>query len=387
MEELLNIMVIGGGYAGINHIIALKKEFQEEAARSIRIILVDQNAFHLKKVNLFKGIVEKDVSNLKIPLKQYCGPDVEFIQGELTSVLPKEQIVHITAADGTSKSLHFDRLVLALGSVVQEVNSECGGITLSNLQNAQLIREQLLKMTTSTKSMLRVAIIGSGITGIETASEVCFMMKKELEKEGKGGRSIEIVLINNKHRVLEEVPEKISARLEQRLRRQGVIVLHNQRAVQHLNGRIIFTDKTELEADACIWTIGLKPHPCLHSLGLSVTEQGKVMVDSFYRIKESDYIYAIGDCIHVVDPVSGKAAAMSCKEAISHGKRLAKIIKAGIQGTKAVSHRTFPDFLCIGLGPDDAIVWASKWGSDFVLTGKLALKIREYTWNAASIIH
>ncbi|WP_409293894.1 NAD(P)/FAD-dependent oxidoreductase [Peribacillus sp. SCS-26] len=387
MEKVMTIVVIGGGYAGINHIQALKKEFRDELTRRIRIILVDKNAFHLKKVTLFKGIVGEDVSHLKVPLKQYCGPDVEFIPGELSSVLPKEQIVHITGEDGTAKPLHFDRLVLALGSVVQEVNEECGGITLSNLHNAQLIREELLELTASPKGTLRVAIIGGGITGIETAGEVCSWLKNDIEEEGMGGKSIEIVLINNKQRVLEEVPEKISVRLEQRLRRQGVIVLHNKRAERFSNGKITFTDKTELEADACVWTVGVTPHPSLQSLGLTVTEQGKVMVDPFYRTKESDSIYAIGDCIHVVDPVSGKAAAMSCKEAISHGKRLAKIIKAGIQGTKAVSHRTFPDFLCIGLGPNDAFVWANKWGADFVLTGKLALKIREYTWNAASIIH
>src|SRR5207249_2787133 len=87
-----------------------------------------------------------------------------------------------------------------------------------------------------------------------------------------------------------------------------------------------------------------------------------------------------GDCVHVVDPISGKAAAMSCKEAISQAQRLSKIMKAHLLGFQANSHQTYPDFLCIGLGPKDGFVWAQKWGVDFVLSGKLAEKIRRLTF-------
>lgn len=387
MKNEKTIVVIGGGYAGINLIEALKKEFHEELKRSIRIILVDKNSFHFKKVKLFKGIVNENLSNLKVPLKHYCGSDIEFIQGELTAVYPKEQTVHIIREDGTLIHLDFDRLVLAMGSVLREVNSECGGIPLNNLQNAQCIRQHLLRMMELPESKLRLAIVGSGVTGIETAAEVGSWLKNETKKEGMRRKSIEIFLINNKQRLLDEAPVKISERLENRLTRQGIHLMHNKKAVKFSNGKVVFTDKSELEADACVWTVGLKPHPSLFDLGLSLTEQGKIKVDSMYRLVESENIYAIGDCVHVVDPISGKAATMSCKEAISQAQRLSKIMKAHLQGFQATSHQTYPDFLCIGLGPNDGFVWAQKWGVDFVLSGKLAEKIREYTWNVASITH
>ncbi|WML58691.1 FAD-dependent oxidoreductase [Neobacillus sp. PS2-9] len=387
MKNEKTIVVIGGGYAGINHIEALKKEFHKELKRSIRIILVDKNTFHFKKVKLFKGIVNENLSNLNVPLKHYCGSDIEFIQGKLTAVYPKEQTVHIIREDGTLIQLDFDRLVLAMGSVLREVNSECGGITLNDLQNAQYIRKHILRMMESPASKLRLAIVGSGVTGIETAAEVGSWLKNETKKEGMKQKSIEIFLINNKQRLIDEAPVKISERLENRLTRQGIQVMHNKKAEKFSNGKVIFSDKSELEADACVWTVGLKPHPSLFDLGLSLTEQGKIKVDSWYRLVESENIYAIGDCVHVVDPISGKAAAMSCKEAISQAQRLSKIMKAHLQGFQATCHQTYPDFLCIGLGPNDGFVWAQKWGVDFVLSGKLAEKIREYTWNVASITH
>jgi len=381
------IVAVGGGYAGINLIEALKKEFHRELKSNIRIILVDKNTFHFKKVKLFKGIVNENVSDLNVPLKRYCGSDIEFIQGELTAVNPKEQTVHISKEDGTCIHLEFDRLVLAMGSVLREVNSECGGITLKCLQNAQCIRQQLVGRAESPKSKLRLAIVGSGVTGIETAAEVGSWLKNETNKEGIYQKSIEIFLINNKQRLVVEAPLKISERLENRLKRHDIHLIHNKKAEKFIANKVIFSDKSQIDADLCIWTLGLIPHPSLRGLGLSLSEDGKIKVDSWYRIAESENIYAIGDCVHVVDPISGIAAAMSCKEAISQAQRLAKIIKAHLQGIEAPPHQTYPKLLCIGLGPNDGFVWAQKWGVDFVLSGKVAEKIREYTWNIASISH
>jgi len=381
------IVAVGGGYAGINLIEALKKEFHRELKSNIRIILVDKNTFHFKKVKLFKGIVNENVSDLNVPLKRYCGSDIEFIQGELTAVNPKEQTVHISKEDGTCIHLEFDRLVLAMGSVLREVNSECGGITLKCLQNAQCIRQQLVGRVESPKSKLRLAIVGSGVTGIETAAEVGSWLKNETNKEGIYQKSIEIFLINNKQRLVVEAPLKISERLENRLKRHDIHLIHNKKAEKFIANKVIFSDKSQIDADLCIWTLGLIPHPSLRGLGLSLSEDGKIKVDSWYRIAESENIYAIGDCVHVVDPISGIAAGMSCKEAISQAQRLAKIIKAHLQGIEAPPHQTYPKLLCIGLGPNDGFVWAQKWGVDFVLSGKVAEKIREYTWNIASISH
>ncbi|NHM30770.1 NAD(P)/FAD-dependent oxidoreductase [Neobacillus terrae] len=385
MENVIKIVVVGGGYAGINLIESLKKEFHKELKRNIRIILVDKNTFHFKKVKLFKGIVNENVSDLHVPLKHYCRSVIEFIQGELTAINSEEQNVLITREDESVIHLDFDRLVLALGSVVREADPERGGISLKGLESAQCIRQQLLEKMLSAKSNLRVVIAGSGITGIETAAEVGSWLKEETEKAGRKPNSVEVFLINDKQRLLYGAPEKIGKRLQSRLMRHGIKVMHNKKVERFLDGKVIFSDNTELKADVCVWTVGLKPHPSIFDLGLSLTEEGKIKVDSWYRLVKSENIYAIGDCIHVVDPISGTVAAMSCKEAISQAQRLAQIMKSHIRGDQASVHQTYPDLICIGLGPKDGFVWAQKWGVDFVLSGKLAEKIREYTWNIASI--
>ncbi|PLR95282.1 NAD(P)/FAD-dependent oxidoreductase [Bacillus sp. T33-2] len=387
MKNVKTIVVVGGGYAGINLIESLKKEFHIELKKHIRIVLVDKNPFHFKKVKLFKGIVNEDVTDLFVPLNHYCGSMIEFIEGELRTVNADNQTVNIAREGGELMLLEYDQLVLALGSVVREVHSDCGGISLSNLDSAQRIRQHLLGMLGSSRHTIRLVIAGSGITGIETAAEVSAWLKEETKKAGFKHENVEVFLINHKQRLLMEAPLKVSERLEQRLINRGITVIHNKKAEKFLNGKVYFSDKTILEVDACIWTVGLQPHPTLINIGLPLNEEGKINVDSRYRLADSENIYAIGDCVHVVDPTSGKAAAMSCKEAISQAQRLAKIMRAQIQGHHSAAHQNYPDFLCIGLGPNDSFVLAQKWGMDFAFSGKLAQKIREYTWNVGSIVH
>lgn len=381
------IVVVGGGYAGINLIEALKKEFHRELKRNIRVILIDKNSFHFKKVKLFKGIVNENVADLSVPLKDYCGIAIEFMQGELAKIDPKKQTIHIIVQDGTFNEIYYDQLVLAMGSVLREADSERGGLSLTSLESAKNIREQLLRKLESPETMLRLAIAGSGITGIETAAEVGTWLKEEAGKAGNKQKDIEIYLINDKQRLLNDIPVKISERIESRLKKLGIRVLHLKKAERFTDHKLYFSDMSHLDADFCIWTVGLKPHPDLCKLGLRLTEEGKIKVDAWYRASENKSIYAIGDCVHVVDPTSGAAAAMSCKEAISQAQRLSKIMKAHIDGSTAAPHQTYPNLLCIGLGPSDGMVWAQKWGIDFALSGKMAGKIREYTWDLASINH
>ncbi|WP_026692070.1 NAD(P)/FAD-dependent oxidoreductase [Peribacillus kribbensis] len=374
------IVVAGGGYAGINFVHALQK-----INTNHRIILIDKNAFHFKKVKLFKGIVSEDISDLHVPFAAYCKKNAEFVQGRITAVHPEEKIIEFEKKEGVIRSLSYDTLVLAMGSVIEDINPEQGGVALTNLERAIVIRQELLEMLDSPKKMLRIAIAGGGITGIETAAEAGAWLKHEGEKRGFEPGKMEIVLIHKKERLVSEAPAKISERLEGRLKKHGIKVIYQKTAERFIDHSLYFSDQSHLEADYCIWTVGLKPHPCLRGFGLPLTDEGKVRVDPWYRVADYEALYAIGDCVHAVDARKNHAAPMSCKEAISQAQRLAKILTGDDDVLPSVPHQHSPELLCIGLGPGDGLVWARKWGMDFAVSGKVAEKIREYTWDLASI--
>lgn len=352
MNQPKTMVIIGGGYAGINLIEALKKE---KINKDIRIILIDKQPYHFRKVKLFKAIVEEDYSELYVPFEKYCTNGVDFLQGELKAVHHEEQKISVLDEGGRMVQIKYDLIIMALGSVIKEVNQSIGGTALSSLPNARNIRQHLLNEISSAKSKIRISIIGAGITGIETSAEIAAWLKNEADKTGMMTSNIEVLLINHHERLLCELPEKVSRKLEKRLKKLGVTALHNVKAHKFDNDTIIFNDGDGIASDYCIWTVGIKPHPCLQETGLPLTDNGKMITDSWYRLKGCKNIYAIGDCAHIVDYDTGEVAGMTCKEAISEAKSLAKIIKADLDGHITDGHKAFPSLFCIGLGQFDGV--------------------------------
>jgi NADH dehydrogenase len=121
-------------------------------------------------------------------------------------------------------------------------------------------------------------------------------------------------------------------------------------------------------------------------MGLPLTPDGQVLVDECYRVHGVSGVYSFGDCTSIVDPRTGKADQMTCKEAGPQALRLGKIVMADLEGCPAPVHKSVMNGFAIGLGQDRGLVWTRKWGLDMILTGKLAWKIKKFAWDRASML-
>ncbi|MHC0035445.1 NAD(P)/FAD-dependent oxidoreductase [Pseudoneobacillus sp. C159] len=379
MGKQKNIIIVGGGYAGIHLLTGLKKQLKDQINENIKIIFIDKNAYHFKKVKLFKAITEETTDQLRIPLTRFCGPGIDFIQGSLDNVNPINKTIILKTNTEGNIELPYHQLILTIGSIPRKVHPELGGKSLCSLDSAKEIRQDLLTMIRDSSEHLKIAVIGGGVTGIETATEINSWLNLYSPKK------IEVFLINEKNRLLDDLPEKVSLQLENRLNNQGISIINGKKVTTFQSTQIQFTEGSPLQANYCIWTVGQIPHPTVKKLALPLSNDGRLLTDSQYRLFDYPTIYAIGDCAHVLDPNTGDLAGMTCKEAISQAQKLTKIIKANLEGIAAPSHQNYPDLLCISLGSKDGFVWSRKWGIDFILTGKLGSKIREYTWDIASL--
>lgn len=109
-------------------------------------------------------------------------------------------------------------------------------------------------------------------------------------------------------------------------------------------------------------------------------------VDKCYRVQGTWGVYSIGDCARIVDPRTGKADQMTCKESGMQALRLGKIVMADLEGRPAPVHKSMMDVFAIGLGQNRGLVWARKWGLDIIITGKLAWKLKKLAWDGASML-
>lgn len=390
-----HIIVLGGGFAGINLVNGLIKEFGHSIGKDVKITLVDKNSFHFRKVLLFKMIIE-DV-NLKVPLTRYCKNGVEYLKGEVTAFHHTKKTITLKIENEQNKTLQYDYLVVALGSVVQEVSSKLGGITLSSINSALDIRQKLQSLILQAKAeenkdvrkgLLCVAIVGGGITGIETAAELTAWFKKEVQEAGLHSNEVEIILFDSKEHLLRGVPVKVSKKLVKELNRLGITIRVKTKVKQFEDGQILCADGTTYRVGECIWTTGIKVNPFIQTLQFPLTKEHQILVTDTYCIQGYPNIFSIGDCARIIDRKTNQVDGMTCKEAIPQAARLSKILNNEVYGNShSIKHKAFPIKLyCISLGPDNGFVWAQKWGLDFTITGKMGARIREKTWDQASLL-
>lgn len=386
------ILIIGGGYAGIHMAEALDKQ-AEETRGSLRVVLIDRTGSHFRKVRLVQAPVEP--VRLAVPLEEFGWKHVEVLRAELTGLDPAGKTVRCKLPDGTETELAYDRLILALGSIPRPADANLGGFSLRDAEQLAAIRqglEQQIWLAGSggaspeeRRSLLRAAVIGGGISGIETAAELAAKLGRERERLGAADGSAPVVLVHVGPRLLPEASARVSRQLERRLRKLGVETLCSTRAERVKDGVLHLADGRRLPAPIGIWTLGIEPSPLPRALGLPVHADGRLLTDPWYRVQGYDTIYAIGDCARSCPPNGGTADGMTCKEAIPQARRLADILKTGRSGGAASPHTPVDPMFCVGLGTGEGFVWIRKWGLDLVLTGKLGWRVREWTWTAASL--
>jgi NADH dehydrogenase len=384
--KTLTCVVIGAGFAGIHAVKEIRKLFKDNTDKHpLRLVLIDKNAFHLRKVLMFRPAVTNE--DIRVPLTKLFPDGVELVQATVTKINAEEKKLKYLPAAGSEQEISYDLLVVAAGSVIRKPDPEQGGVALDSLDNAHQIRSAWLanlKQAAAERDrkererLLRIAIAGAGISGMETAAELAYYARKDAEQLGLDPQSVIIDLYNAHGRLFLDGPAKIGAKLDHLLR--------DKRVIKEKEGVLWLANGEKRPVGLCIWTLGLQPNPMLGSLGLPVTAKGYMIVDASYRVKEMPGVYSIGDCAKIVDPGSGRADGMTCKEAIPQAVRLSKIILADLEGRPAPEHESFMNSFSIGLGPGKGLTWVNKWGLDFVVTGKIGWKIKKYTWDTASML-
>ncbi|WP_042149482.1 NAD(P)/FAD-dependent oxidoreductase [Paucisalibacillus sp. EB02] len=386
----ITCVVIGGGYAGIHAIKSIQKNVGRK--KSLRIILIDPNPYHIRKVLLFKPVVGKE--GIKIPWKRIFPSGVEIIQGSVTSINKEEKTIIFQNGKGEEK-LIFNTVVIAVGSSFHRDNSNNGGITLSSPDNAEYIykkwNENLKHALNATspdekEKLMTVTIIGAGISGIETSAALAEQMKNTAEDIGLNPKKINVFLINSKKSLFMEGPTKLGEKLEDRLFQLGVKVLHDTRAKQEIDGIVELDCGQQIPSGLCIWTTGLVPNPILSTWNIPLTTDGRIFVDNSYRVVEMEGMYSIGDCARIVDPRTGKEDQMTCKEATIQARRLGRIMKADILYKRTPVHKTPLTTYCFGLGEKQGLVWVNLPKVNIYLSGKIGYWIRKITWDIASLV-
>ncbi|MGY5862810.1 MAG: NAD(P)/FAD-dependent oxidoreductase [Candidatus Thorarchaeota archaeon] len=242
---------------------------------------------------------------------------------------------------GKSSKVSYDKLILATGGV--PAVPEMPGIDLPGVHTIQTMVDAS-RIGETLRDAEIVIIVGAGFSGLETADRLREM-----------GKDVHLIVRSRFMRRLLEEP--MSDELESRIP-PGVIV-HKGESPKRVtgNGRVkgLVVGDEELLADAILFMTGVSPNTELaKTLGLKIGSLGGIVVGPNMETS-TDGVYAVGDCVELMDRLFGKPMLLPVGSAAARAGRQAGVTAVG--GKKVYSDTALKlqydrifntDIVCIG---------------------------------------
>jgi len=234
MSGITRILILGGGFAGIECTRKFESYFRHDD--SIQITLVSEDNFFLFTPMLpqvASGSIE--TRHIVIPIRTLL-KKTKFYEADVKSIDPYGKIVVLS---GTSEkrgiSLHYDYLVLALGSQTNFFGMdslEKLAYSMKTLNDAVILRNRVIDMLEQAenetdpilkKSLLTFVIVGGGFAGIETAGELNDLLLDARKYYPHIQRNdIRVVVLEALPSILPGFNEKLAKFALDKLRERGV---------------------------------------------------------------------------------------------------------------------------------------------------------------------
>lgn len=367
--DLKRVVVIGGGFAGLNFVKKLKN-------KNIQVIVIDRNNFHQFQPLLYQvatsGIVPDSIAfPLRKQFKNYN--NVFFRMGEVLRVDSKNKTL-ITDIG----SLKYDYLVLATGSDTNFFGMEDvqeNSVGMKSLQEALDIRSMLLQrfeeaVVTSDDNLrdalTNFVVVGGGPAGVETVGAIAEFRRYIVPKDypDLNASVMSIHLIESGNELLSGMSASSSEKALRYLEAMGAKV--------HLGNRVISYDGTNIKTNtglsfrtrSVIWTAGVKGSTPEGISEESYAEARRLLVNEYSELIGHDNVYAIGDIALMRTERYPKGHPMVAPSAIQQGKLLAENLINEMNGKpkKKFVYRDKGSLATIGKRKAVADIWGMKFG-------------------------
>jgi len=322
------IVIIGGGFAGINLAKRLSKNSEHE------ITLVDRNNYHFFPPLLYQvGTAFIEASNISYPFrKMFHGRNIQFFMGNLEHIDPLEK--KVVTDNG---NLNYDTLVLAMGTETnffgnQQIKKYA--LPMKTIDDALELRNHILlqleKSVRTAEPGIRlthsnIVIAGGGPTGVELAGMLAEMGKNIIRKDYPEANVWpgKIFLVDGLPTLLAPMSKKSQNEAISVLKNLGVEILLD-RLVQNYDGeKVSLSDGTEISSSTLIWASGVVARSVDGIPETSLGKSRRILVDEFNKVQGLQDVFAIGDqCYQTSDPAFPNGHPQLAQVAIQQGSLL-----------------------------------------------------------------
>lgn len=335
MEKPTRIVILGGGYGGVEAAKKLHKKFKR---KNVEITLIDKNPYHTLMTELHEvagSRTEQEAVEVSFA-KIFCGTSVRVACDYITEVDFEGKVLKSDTCE-----YGYDYLVLGTGGEpeffgipgVQE-----NSYTLWSLEDAIRIKERVENRFREAarqanpekrRQMLTFAIAGAGFTGVELAGELAERRETLCRDYHIDPREVRILIIEAMGTILPSYPEKPRQKADSYMRKIGIETLLNSPIVSAEEGAVSLADGTKVHTDTFIWTAGIQGSEFTARVDLTkgkhsrdecsyassegihgmagckfdederyiVGERGRILVDEHMQSVDHKDVYLVGDMI------------------------------------------------------------------------------------------
>ncbi len=354
MPQIKKILILGGGFGGINVLKSIQNKFKNN--QNVRISLVSQDNYFLYTPMLpqvSSGLIHP--SDITIPIRKLC-KQAKFYQADISSIDLEQKLVTITRTfDGKVDALDYDYLIIALGSntnFYDYKNIEKHAFVIKTVEDAIAINNQIIHMLESAaqtsdvdfkKKLMTFTVVGAGFAGVETMGEINYLVRESVKNfyPSIGEENISMNLVASEEFILPELGSKIGEDAGKYLRKTGVNVITNTKAIDAGEDFVQLDNGEKIPCMTLIWAAGIVIDPVVSSLKCKHGKSGKLEVGKYLRLTDHENIFALGDCALITNPSTGQAYPPTAQNSIHQSTTVANNLYSVITGKTKLKEFTF----------------------------------------------
>ncbi|WP_203925825.1 NAD(P)/FAD-dependent oxidoreductase [Virgisporangium ochraceum] len=352
---MTSIVILGAGYAGMATAMSLAGRTRRRS--DVRVTLVNGSDRFTERLRLHQIASGQELADLRIPTL-LAGTGVDLVRGWVTGIDVHAKKIRVD----DERVLPYDTLVYALGATADTGAVPGAGelaYTLDSAHDAATLARALPDLRT-------VAVCGSGLTGVEAAAELA-----------ERHPHLRVTLLGRQEPGARLTP-KARSYLDAALARLGVQVRAGVEIEKVTPGGVEVADGATTEADAVLWTGGVRVSPLAAAAGLRVDAHGRIVTDAALRSVSHPSVYAVGDAAAVRQGYGTMHG--TCQGGMPTGAHAAASIARELAGAAPKPFRFGYLHLPLSLGREDAVVQFTHPDDSpkrLYLTGKRAVWYKE----------
>jgi NADH dehydrogenase len=335
------ILVVGAGFAGLYAAMGMRS-----LARSgHRVTVVNPENFMQYQPFLpevASGTI--DPRAVVVPLRpalRHC----DVVIGEVERVDHERREATVRLADGESRSIGYDVVVLAPGStsrVLPIPGLAENGVGFKTVQEAIYLRNRVLSQldvaaatddADRRRAALTFVFVGGGYAGVEALGELEDLARAAIATEpALRADRMRWMLVDVAPKILPELGPGLATYASEQLAARGIEIVVGTRLESYEGGVVRLSDGREFPAATLVWTAGVQPSPLAIESGFPVDEGGRLRVDEFLRVAGVDDAWAAGDAAAVPDRTTGGIMPPTAQHGMRQGRRVARNLTAWLEG-------------------------------------------------------